>query len=74
MGAAWLLPRLVGFGRATEMLMTGDFVSAQRAFEIGLYNEVVPEAKARRHSHFLIISSSLSLPLPPSISYTLLSL
>ena len=45
MGAAWLLPRIVGFGRASELLMTGDFVSAQRACEIGLYNEVVPEAK-----------------------------
>ncbi len=42
MGAAWLLPRLVGFGRATEMLMTGDFVDARRALEIGLYNRVVP--------------------------------
>lgn len=42
MGAAWLLPRLVGLGRATELLMTGDFIDAQRAFEIGLYNRVVP--------------------------------
>ena len=45
MGAAWLLPRIVGLGIASEMLMTGDFVSAQRAKEIGLYNEVVPEAQ-----------------------------
>lgn len=42
MGAAWLLPRLVGLGRATELLMTGDFIDAQRALEIGLYNRVVP--------------------------------
>lgn len=41
MGAAWLLPRIVGQGLATELLMTGDFVSAQRAYEIGLYNRVV---------------------------------
>jgi enoyl-CoA hydratase/carnithine racemase len=41
MGAAWLLPRIVGFGHATELLMTGDFISAQRAYEIGLYNRVV---------------------------------
>lgn len=40
MGAAWLLPRIVGLGRASELLMLGDFVSAQRAYEIGLYNEV----------------------------------
>jgi enoyl-CoA hydratase/carnithine racemase len=42
MGAAWLLPRLVGTGRATELLMTGDFIDAKRAHEIGLYHRVVP--------------------------------
>jgi enoyl-CoA hydratase/carnithine racemase len=41
MGAAWLLPRIVGAGHASELLMTGDFISAQRAGEIGLYNHVV---------------------------------
>ncbi|HYK10719.1 MAG TPA: enoyl-CoA hydratase family protein [Gemmatimonadales bacterium] len=42
MGSAWLLPRLIGLGRATELLMTGDFIDAHRAMEIGLYNAVVP--------------------------------
>jgi enoyl-CoA hydratase/carnithine racemase len=42
MGAAWLLPRIVGFGRASELLMTGDFITADEAFRIGLYNRVVP--------------------------------
>ncbi len=41
MGIAWLLPRVVGFGRATELLMTGDFISAEEAHRIGLYNRVV---------------------------------
>jgi enoyl-CoA hydratase/carnithine racemase len=44
MGAAWLLPRIVGHGIASELLMLGDFLSAQRALEIGLYNKVVPAA------------------------------
>jgi enoyl-CoA hydratase/carnithine racemase len=43
MGASWLLPRLVGAGRAAELLMTGEFVDARRAFEIGLYHRVVAQ-------------------------------
>ncbi len=42
MGASWLLPRLVGLGRATELLMLGDFVAARQAERIGLYHRVVP--------------------------------
>ena len=42
MGAAWLLPRIVGLSHASELLMLGDFITAQRAAEIGLYNRVVP--------------------------------
>jgi enoyl-CoA hydratase/carnithine racemase len=42
MGAAWLLPRIVGLAHASELLMVGDFISAERAAQIGLYNRVVP--------------------------------
>jgi len=43
MGSAYLLPRVVGLGRATELLILGDKVSSQRAYEIGLASEVVPD-------------------------------
>jgi enoyl-CoA hydratase len=39
------LPRLVGKGRALELLLTGDMIGAQRAYEIGLVNQVVPAAE-----------------------------
>jgi enoyl-CoA hydratase/carnithine racemase len=39
-----LLPRIIGFGRATELLMTGAFISASEAHRIGLYNRIVADA------------------------------
>jgi enoyl-CoA hydratase/carnithine racemase len=44
MGSAYLLPRLVGLGRATELLMLGEKVTAERASEIGLATAVVDDA------------------------------
>src|ERR1700716_2425574 len=41
MGAAFLFPRAGGPGKGTELLMTGDFISAKEAERIGLYNRVV---------------------------------
>ena len=43
MGAAYLLPRLVGLGRATSMLMLGDTVPAQEADRYGLVSELVDD-------------------------------
>ena len=45
MGAAYLLPRLIGLGRATELLLLGESVNAQRALAIGLANAVVEDAE-----------------------------
>jgi enoyl-CoA hydratase/carnithine racemase len=48
MGCAYLLPRLVGLGRATELLLLGDKVDADQAAALGLANRVVdgPELPA----------------------------
>ena len=43
MGSAYLLPRLIGLGRATELLLLGDEVDADRAEAIGLANRVVDD-------------------------------
>ena len=45
MGAAYLLPRLVGLGRATELLVLGDEIDAESALQIGLATEVVDDEK-----------------------------
>lgn len=42
MGAAWLLPKVIGTGRAMELLMLGDKVPADECLRIGLANRVVP--------------------------------
>jgi enoyl-CoA hydratase/carnithine racemase len=45
--ASYLLPRVVGLSKATEIFYTGDFVTAAEAERIGLYNRVVPADQLR---------------------------
>jgi enoyl-CoA hydratase len=39
-GASWLLPRLIGYGRATEILLTGRTVQAEEALQLGLVSSI----------------------------------
>ena len=65
MGAAWMLPRIVGLARASELLMTGDFISAEEAHRIGLYNRVVPEGES------LAAATELALKLSKGPSFAI---
>ncbi|MFJ2604208.1 MULTISPECIES: enoyl-CoA hydratase family protein [unclassified Streptomyces] len=53
MGAAYLLPRIVGLGHATRLLMLGDPVHAPEAERIGLISELTPEGAADAAAHSL---------------------
>ena len=44
MGIGWLLPRIVGWGRASELLLLGDRIDAEQALATGLANRVVDDA------------------------------
>jgi len=44
-GGTQRMPRLVGKGRALQLILSGEMISAQEAYRIGLVNEVVPAAE-----------------------------
>jgi enoyl-CoA hydratase/carnithine racemase len=73
MGASWLLPRIVGLGRAMEILMTGDFLDAEEARRIGLYHRVVPAegclAAAREQAERLARGPSFALEVTKQMLY-----
>lgn len=50
MGVSYFLPRMVGMSIASEYMLTGRFISAQRAMEIGLANRVVPQADLHKEA------------------------
>jgi enoyl-CoA hydratase/carnithine racemase len=53
MGSAYLLPRLVGLGRAMELLALGDDLPAERALEIGLATQIVADDELPRAAEAL---------------------
>ena len=59
------MPRLVGKGRAMEMILTGDLIDAQEAYRIGLVNHVAPLAelmdKAKELAGKIAAKSSLAV-------------
>ena len=53
-GGTQRLTRLIGLGRALELLLTGEQITAQRAYDIGLVNGVYPQAELLQQSEKLL--------------------
>jgi enoyl-CoA hydratase/carnithine racemase len=66
MGSAYLLPRLVGLSRATELLMLGDKLDARRAETIGLATKIVPDADLKAEAAALATRLSSG----PALAYS----
>ena len=62
-GGTQRLPRLVGRGLATELILTAERISAQRAYEIGLVNRVVPLADLLETAKEIIATITAKAPL-----------
>jgi enoyl-CoA hydratase len=68
-GGTQRLPRLIGRGRALELLLSGDMISAQRAYEIGLVNKVT-SAEELLETGTALLNSILSKA-PLAVSHVL---
>jgi 2-(1,2-epoxy-1,2-dihydrophenyl)acetyl-CoA isomerase len=62
-GGTWHLPRIIGLGRALELLLTGDLVRADEAHRIGLANRVIAHAEVRERTHELAVAIAGGPPL-----------
>ena len=49
-GGTFILPRLVGWKKAAELMFTGDMVTAQQALDMGMINAVTPDAELMSHA------------------------
>jgi len=68
-GGTQRLPRLVGKGRALQMILSGEMISAQEAYRIGLVNEVVPAAEVMARAEAILKQIFANAPL--AVKYSL---
>ena len=64
-GSTWLLPRLLGSGRAIELYLASQPIGAPRALELGLVSQVCPDAELDRHA----LETATRLAEGPTIAY-----
>jgi enoyl-CoA hydratase/carnithine racemase len=62
-GGTWILPRLVGWAKAAEIIFTGRTLSAEQALELGLVNKVVPGELLLKEAKALALEISENAPL-----------
>ena len=67
-GATQRLPRLVGRGIATELILTGEYISAQRAYEIGLVNRVTPAGELLATARKAVLTIGSKAPIAVSLA------
>src|SRR5258705_250765 len=68
-GGTQRLPRLVGKGRALQLILSGEMISAQEAYRIGLVNEVVPVSDLIRRAEAILRQIFSNAPL--AVKYSL---
>jgi enoyl-CoA hydratase/carnithine racemase len=68
-GGTQRLPRLVGKGRALQLILSGEIISAQEAYRIGLVNEVVPAADLIKRAEAILRQIFSNAPL--AVKYSL---
>src|ERR1700761_6124089 len=62
-GGTQRLPRLVGKGRALQLILSGEMISAQEAYRIGLVNEIVPAAELATRAEAILKKIALNAPI-----------
>ncbi|QXD16957.1 enoyl-CoA hydratase/isomerase family protein [Rhodocaloribacter litoris] len=67
-GGTQRLPRLVGRGRATELILTGEAIDARRAHEIGLVNRIVPAAELLETAKELVRTIAAKAPVAVALA------